>query len=89
MEEHPPITSTHPAIMITERVYEQHIPSCCKLRTFNEHAEILGFCWGLMNSIPNGHNCGTCEFNVDPAMAAKLIEDKKRRAYTRLIKDLT
>ncbi len=78
----------------TIRVYEQNIPSCCKLRTFDEHAEILGFCWGLLNGandpdFKNGDKCGMCEFNVDPAMADRLIEDKKHRAHLRLIKDLT
>lgn len=95
VEEHPPITSTHPVFIMetnqfTISEYEKNIPSCCKLRTFNEHADILGFCWGILNGVnnpdfKNGNKCGICEFNVDPAMADRLIEDKKYRAHLRLI----
>lgn len=54
---------------ITPEVYAAHIPGCCRLRTFEEHVDIM-LCWGLVNQIREGYDtkaCGMCEFNAEPA----------------------
>lgn len=47
-------------------VYKNNIPKCCKLQTYEEHRDILFFCWGLINNLKNGldlsQGCETCEF---------------------------
>lgn len=53
--------------MIDRETYAAHIPDCCKLRTVEEHEEIM-LCWGLTRQIEQGtdrkdQNCGLCEFN--------------------------
>ena len=55
---------------ITAEEYQAAIPDCCKLRTFEEHAEILMLCWGITKQIETGSEqttCGMCEFNAEPA----------------------
>lgn len=53
---------------VSPEEYEQSIPLCCSLRTFNEHAEALMLCWGLMDAIKadRNMNCGGCEYAVPP-----------------------
>ena len=56
----------------TAAEYEAAIPGCCRLRTFDEHAEVLMLCWGITKHIRNGGEgtmspCGICEFNAEPA----------------------
>jgi hypothetical protein len=51
--------------------YKENIPKCCKLQNYEEHRDILMFCWGLISLIE--HNapdkaigCETCEFYKNP-----------------------
>lgn len=54
---------------ITPEIYTANIPGCCRLRTYEEHMDIM-LCWGLVNQIREGYDakaCGMCEFNAEPA----------------------
>ena len=54
--------------MMDKADYEKHIPERCKLKTADEHQEVLGdHCWGLMASIKSrmALNCRSCEFAGD------------------------
>lgn len=63
--------------------YQAAIPDCCKLRTFEEHAEEIMFCWGLALQIRTGGketNCGICEYNISPeGIAARNAWDEEQR----------
>lgn len=71
---------------ISKAAYVAAIPGCCRLRTYEEHAEELMLCWGIISQLK--HNspdtpCGICEFNVEPAGDFARIEwlaqqEKKR-----------
>ena len=74
---------------ITEETYQAAIPGCCRLRTFEEHAEILMLCWGITRHIHNGNEgpmspCGICEFNAEPAGAAERVKYDTDRAKDRM-----
>jgi hypothetical protein len=51
---------------VTAEVYTQNIPDCCKLSTFEEHRDIIWFCWGLIEHIKNNtdprEGCEHCTF---------------------------
>jgi hypothetical protein len=61
---------------LTEEIYEANIPKCCKLKTYSEHLDIVGLCWGLAHNIKAGKttNCGMCEFNTE-------VTDEQRKEY--------
>lgn len=66
--------------------YVEAIPGCCRLRTLEEHEEIM-FCWGIMSQLENGHKespCGMCEYNAEPAGDFALIEWHKEQAQQRM-----
>ena len=68
---------------ITAEEYQAAIPGCCRLRTFEEHAEVIMLCWGLTSRIQNRSPkspCGMCEFNAEPAGAAMLVEWHKEQS---------
>lgn len=50
---------------ISKEVYEQNIPSCCSYKTWEEHAESMMFCWGLVDAINKNQlmDCSDCLFN--------------------------
>jgi hypothetical protein len=52
---------------VTKQQYQEAIPDCCKLRTYEQHKEYLMFCWGLVSSIQQKKplKCGICEFNME------------------------
>lgn len=56
-------------IIITDKLYSENIPKCCKLKTLKEHKDVLFYCWGLINNIKNdidpSQGCETCEFHVN------------------------
>ena len=55
---------------ITEEMYQAAIPGCCRLRTYEAHAEELMLCWGLLQQIRTDSKntpCGMCEYNAEPA----------------------
>lgn len=49
---------------LTPEEYEKAIPECCSLKTYDEHADYLMLCWGLVSAINNNRemNCGICEY---------------------------
>lgn len=50
--------------VVSPEEYEQSIPTCCALRTFDEHANYLMLCWGLVAAVKEDRllNCGECEY---------------------------
>ena len=76
---------------VTPEQYQDAIPGCCRLRTVEDHAEVIMFCWGLLNQlklkIPS-RVCGMCEFNAEPAAAEQLLEwniaQSKKRVWKKI-----
>lgn len=67
--------------------YQAAIPGCCRLRTFQEHAEVLMLCWGITSQLQNGTKetpCGMCEFNAEPAGSAARVEYETEQAKKRM-----
>lgn len=66
----------------TEGMYEYYIPKDCKLRTFEQHANILMLCWGYLENLRRGvttKQCGwACEYSkkYDKNKFMKLILSK-------------
>jgi hypothetical protein len=50
---------------LTEKVYEEWIPPCCKLQTFRDHADYLLLCWGLLVDIKRGIYVRDCSRSCD------------------------
>lgn len=53
----------------TAEEYMAVVPGCCRLRTWEEHCEIM-LCWGVSKHIGKEgpmSPCGICEFNAEPA----------------------
>lgn len=76
---------------VTQEQYQAAIPGCCRLRTFEEHAEIIMLCWGLTRQIQTRSAkspCGMCEYNVEPAGAAMLLEWHEEQSKKRVWKTL-
>lgn len=63
--------------------YQAAIPGCCRLRTFEAHAEEILFCWGIASQIESGTKvtpCGMCEYNAEPAGDfARIAWEKEQR----------
>jgi len=75
---------------ITEQDYQAAIPGGCRLRTYEEHCEIM-LCWGLVHQIKNNSDttpCGMCEFNAEPAGDFARIawheEQSKKRVWEQI-----
>lgn len=74
-------------IDITPLSYQSAIPGCCRLRTYEEHAEELMLCWGLLHQIRSGSEqatCGMCEYNAEPAGDFARIEWYEKQAKERM-----
>ena len=62
---------------ITKKYYEKHIPKCCRLKTYKEHAEQLMLCWGLVRDLEEGKNQTRCDrvcdmhIHYDPKLLKK------------------
>lgn len=55
--------------VITEEEYMAAVPGCCRLRTYEDHNDIM-LCWGLVAQVRDkteSRPCGLCEFNAEPA----------------------
>jgi len=53
---------------VTEQEYQAAIPKCCRWRTFQEHWDALGLCWGITHGLiqKQGESyCDTCDENVN------------------------
>lgn len=71
---------------MTPEEYMTAVPGCCRLRTWEDHQEIL-MCWGVANAdhdSPNDSWCGMCEFNAEPAGDFARIEWLTERAKQRV-----
>ena len=68
-----------------ESKYMAAVPGCCRLRTFEDHQDIM-LCWSVANQVRTGKetSCGICEFNAEPAGAAARIECETERAKARM-----
>lgn len=67
--------------------YQAAIPGCCRLRTFEEHAEVIWFCWGIISQIASGSKitpCGMCEYNAEPAGDFARIEWHNKQVKERM-----
>ena len=67
--------------------YQAAIPGCCRLRTFEEHAEVLMLCWGLTSQIQSrspDRSCGMCEYNAEPAGDFARIEWLEKQVKERM-----
>lgn len=67
--------------------YQAAIPDCCELRTFEQHAEELLFCWGLANQVRENKEpikCGMCEYNTDPEAEVLRKEYKEQQLKARV-----
>ena len=73
--------------------YQAAIPGCCRLRTFEEHAEVIMLCWSITSCIQRGNErlmspCGMCEYNAEPAGDfARIewhVEQEKQRMWNTL-----
>jgi hypothetical protein len=49
---------------LTERTYEESIPSECSMTTLAAHQSAM-YCWGLLSAIEHGHkmDCSGCDEN--------------------------
>lgn len=66
--------------------YVEAIPGCCRLRTLEEHEEIM-LCWGLLAQVRDKTEatpCGLCEFNAEPAGDFARIEWEKEQDQQRM-----
>ena len=69
-----------------ESKYMAAVPGCCRLRTFEEHQDIM-LCWSIAAQVRaeiNQTTCGMCEFNAEPAGDFARIEWETERAKERM-----
>lgn len=54
-------------ISVAIDAYQAAIPECCTLRTIDEHANELMFCWGLLSAMDEQRemNCTGCPMNAE------------------------
>jgi len=72
---------------VSAEEYQAAIPGCCRLRTFEEHAEVIMLCWGLTSRILSGYperSCGMCEYNAEPAGDFARIEWHEKQVKERM-----
>ena len=70
-----------------EAKYMAAVPGCCRLRTFEQHQDIM-LCWSIAAQVRAEINqtgsCGMCEFNAEPAGDFARIEWETNRAKERM-----
>jgi hypothetical protein len=67
-------------VKVTEDYYRKHIPKCCKLKTVQEHKDMM-LCWGLIGEMEAGidttdKECGRecdCHINFDPKLLDRVL----------------
>lgn len=52
---------------MTKDRYNETIPKCCEFKTFDEHWDYLGLCWGVTVAMEKNTKvqCGNCQCNTE------------------------